>query len=150
MDALFLILKDNLTSYVSAILVLSAAACYFQRRRIGRTLGGTANDNDSTRVPETKVMRGSNFTYPKIEPRIQSFTKVKEIPYRPFRPGAYHVNMGIRSMPWDDWIEPHSSSTINTSGITPIRKHRIETRGDKLIRVLRDDHNPQVRGGALA
>ncbi|RDL33807.1 Uncharacterized protein BP5553_08175 [Venustampulla echinocandica] len=29
----------------------------------------------------------------------------KPNPYRPFRYGAYHITMGLRNMPWDEWIE---------------------------------------------
>ncbi|KAG9228088.1 hypothetical protein BJ875DRAFT_508696 [Amylocarpus encephaloides] len=29
----------------------------------------------------------------------------KPNPYRPFRRGPYHITMGLRNMPWDEWIE---------------------------------------------
>ncbi|KAH6673832.1 hypothetical protein B0J14DRAFT_591717 [Halenospora varia] len=29
----------------------------------------------------------------------------KPNPYRPFRHGQYHITMGLRNMPWDEWIE---------------------------------------------
>jgi hypothetical protein len=28
----------------------------------------------------------------------------KPNPYRPFRHGPYHITMGLRNMPWDEWI----------------------------------------------
>ncbi|CAG8979036.1 hypothetical protein HYALB_00011606, partial [Hymenoscyphus albidus] len=31
----------------------------------------------------------------------------KPNPYRPFRHGPYHITMGLRSMPWDEWIDNH-------------------------------------------
>ena len=69
------------------------------------------------------------FEYPRIEPRRGPLDTVKPIPYRPFKWGEYQcvlstvlspavqnderrrpparrsVTMGIRSMPWDEWIE---------------------------------------------
>ncbi|KAJ3501269.1 hypothetical protein NLJ89_g9413 [Agrocybe chaxingu] len=89
------------------------------------------------------------FRYPSIELCTSKLVDVKPIPYRPFRWGTYHVTMGIRSMPWNDWIEldrDHQS-------YHRIKAHRIQTRGDKVIRVLRGEGNPNagsVRDGAEA
>ncbi|KZT74535.1 hypothetical protein DAEQUDRAFT_734812 [Daedalea quercina L-15889] len=45
------------------------------------------------------------FDYPHVKPFEEDILNVKPIPYRPFKWGEYHVTMGIRSMPWDEWIE---------------------------------------------
>ncbi|KAF9076536.1 hypothetical protein BDP27DRAFT_1313506 [Rhodocollybia butyracea] len=60
--------------------------------------------------------------------------KLKPIPYRPFRWGAYHVTMGIRDMPWDEWIELDNQMKFYYY----IKKHRIATRGTNVVRVLPD------------
>ncbi|CAA7259503.1 unnamed protein product [Cyclocybe aegerita] len=89
------------------------------------------------------------FRYPSIEACTSKLVDVKPIPYRPFRWGTYYVTMGIRSMPWNDWIEldrDHQS-------YHRIKAHRIQTRGDKVIRVLRGEGNPNagsVRDGVEA
>lgn len=147
MNALLKELNNAVPYYAPVFLACLITGYYFQQRR-----GRIPVDSDTkpvsplSREDSPGEWQPRDFSYPKISPRAQSLTKIKEIPYRPFRPGAYHVQMGIRSMPWDDWIELDNQYERYHA----IRKHRIETRGDKLIRVLRDDHNPLVRGGALA
>ena len=145
MDVLRGELKGNLNSYVPVFFAFLLAGYYLQRHRsIGRK--SDRNEVDPSQDVALGEWRPCKFSYPTITPQTQSLTEIKEVPYRPFRPGAYHVNMGLRSMPWDDWIElDNQYQRYHT-----IRKYRIETRRDKLIGVLRDDHNPQVRGGALA
>ncbi|KAF8165131.1 hypothetical protein B0H34DRAFT_687883 [Crassisporium funariophilum] len=55
--------------------------------------------------------------------------------------------MGIRNMLWNDWIELDDQHEKYHS----IKTHRVETRGEGVIRVLSDDANPGVvRGGAEA
>ncbi|KAG6843960.1 hypothetical protein H0H87_011382 [Tephrocybe sp. NHM501043] len=71
------------------------------------------------------------FTYPPINPS-QEPAELKPIPYRPFRTGEYHVTMGIRSMPWDAWIELDNEF----EKYYRIREHRIRTRGETVIKVL--------------
>lgn len=87
------------------------------------------------------------FAYPSVEPCLRPLSEIAPLKYRPFRGGTYHQTMGIRSMSWDDWIELDR----DYERYHRIRKRRIQTRGDKAIRVLTDDHNPQVvRGGGPA
>ncbi|KAF8803724.1 hypothetical protein BYT27DRAFT_7109166 [Phlegmacium glaucopus] len=89
------------------------------------------------------------FRYPSIEIEAcpHPLKDVKPIPYRPFRWGAYHVTMGIRNMPWNDWIELDNEY----EDYHRIKVHRIETLGERAVRVLGDDANPGiVRGGAEA
>ncbi|TFK29320.1 hypothetical protein FA15DRAFT_610463 [Coprinopsis marcescibilis] len=86
------------------------------------------------------------FSYPKITPQYTPLSEVKQIAYRPFRPGPHHVTMGIRSMDWDSWVELDREYETYQR----IRKHRIQTRGKRVLRVLNDSHNSHVRGGELA
>ncbi|KAH9921530.1 uncharacterized protein BXZ73DRAFT_91792 [Epithele typhae] len=69
------------------------------------------------------------FDYPALEPSNARFDAVEPVPYRPFKRGAFHITMGIRNMPWDEWIEldrgfPHVHRVV---------EHRIRTRGDRLV-----------------
>ncbi|KAG6901880.1 hypothetical protein C0995_007004 [Termitomyces sp. Mi166 len=72
------------------------------------------------------------FQYPPVNASPQEPAKLKPIPYRPFRHGQYHITMGIRSMPWDEWIELDNEF----EKCHRIKDHRIRTRGDRVIRVL--------------
>ena len=78
--------------------------------------------------------------------------------------------MGIRSMPWDEWIEVGLCVTGTTvlffivilfgkylqldkdHGLYyEIKSHRLKTRGDRVVRVLTDNANPGiVKGGSDA
>lgn len=42
-----------------------------------------------------------DFVYPHFDPS----SDFNVTPYRPFRWGNYPVHMGIRPMPWHNWIE---------------------------------------------
>lgn len=48
-----------------------------------------------------------SFTRPTVLPYPDwSLTETKPLPYRPFRYGPrYNINMGLRQMQWDSWIE---------------------------------------------
>lgn len=144
-EGLFKEFKDAIPSYAPVVFACLMAGFYF-RRKISVVSDNSTPLLSVSRADAPGEWRPRHFSYPKISPQTQSLTEIKEIPYRPFRPGAYHVQMGIRSMSWDDWIELDDQF----KSYHAIRKYRIKTRGDKLIRVLRDDHNPLVRGGALA
>ena len=56
--------------------------------------------------------------------------------------------MGIRTMPWSEWIELDSTYSIYQR----VRSFRLGTRGRKVVRVLplREDGIVQVLGGAEA
>ncbi|KAF6762893.1 hypothetical protein DFP72DRAFT_1145461 [Ephemerocybe angulata] len=87
------------------------------------------------------------FVYPDFEPCLKPLSEIAPLLNRPWRSGTYHLTMGIRSMPWESWIELDR----NFERYHRIRKRRIETRGDKVVRVLTDAHNPDVvKGGGLA
>ncbi|KIK65692.1 hypothetical protein GYMLUDRAFT_70780 [Collybiopsis luxurians FD-317 M1] len=73
------------------------------------------------------------FPYPPVK-ASPSPMELKPIPYRPFRWGAYHVTMGIRDMPWDEWIELDNQM----QSYYYIKKHRIATRGTNVVQILPD------------
>lgn len=58
------------------------------------------------------------------------------------------ITMGIRTMPWSEWIELDSAY----SHWQRVRKFRVHTRGHDAVRVLpaREDESVKVRGGAWA
>uniref|UniRef100_A0A0W0G467 Uncharacterized protein n=2 Tax=Moniliophthora roreri TaxID=221103 RepID=A0A0W0G467_MONRR len=74
------------------------------------------------------------FDYPSFPPCNEELHAMKPIPYRPFRWGAYHVTMGIRDMPWSEWIELDNQYPSYYA----IKKHRIHSRGHDVVRVLPD------------
>ncbi|KAG5644931.1 hypothetical protein DXG03_007396 [Asterophora parasitica] len=85
------------------------------------------------------------FTYPPITASQQPPAALNPIPYRPFRGGEYHVTMGIRSLPWNEWIELDNQF----ERYHRIREHRIRTRGSAVIRV-QPDAPGLVKSGAEA
>ncbi|EGO01567.1 hypothetical protein SERLA73DRAFT_176926 [Serpula lacrymans var. lacrymans S7.3] len=88
------------------------------------------------------------FDYPSITPCPHPLSDIRPVPYRPFRWGEYHITMGIRSMPWDEWIELDQQYTTYES----IRAFRIKTRGEDAVRILpsRHDNGVDIRGGGDA
>lgn len=58
------------------------------------------------------------------------------------------ITMGIRTMPWSEWIELDSTY----SHWQRVRKFRVRTRGHDAVRVLpaREDESVKVQGGAWA
>ncbi|THU80038.1 hypothetical protein K435DRAFT_785620 [Dendrothele bispora CBS 962.96] len=75
-----------------------------------------------------------NFTYPSFDPSTLDPLDMKPVPYRPFRWGQYHVTMGIRDMPWAEWIELDNQFL----SYHYIRRHRILTRGKNVLNILPD------------
>ncbi|KAI0829315.1 hypothetical protein BC628DRAFT_1315419 [Trametes gibbosa] len=71
------------------------------------------------------------FDYPRLEPSREHFSNVKPIPYRPFKWGDYHVTMGIRAMPFDEWIE----LDCEFPQFHKVCDYRIRTRADRLVSV---------------
>ncbi|KAF9258169.1 hypothetical protein L218DRAFT_974977 [Marasmius fiardii PR-910] len=74
------------------------------------------------------------FSYPEFPACSSNLADMKPIPYRPFRWGQYHVTMGIRDMPWAEWIELDNDFPTYYM----IRKHRLHSRGDNVLRLLPD------------
>ncbi|EHK97301.1 hypothetical protein M7I_6931 [Glarea lozoyensis 74030] len=61
-------------------------------------------------------------------------------PYRPFRHGPYHITMGLRNMPWDEWIgilPPfHLSSLLVFLTFSELDNHYPKYHADKAKRIL--------------
>ncbi|KIK54329.1 hypothetical protein GYMLUDRAFT_88154 [Collybiopsis luxurians FD-317 M1] len=74
-----------------------------------------------------------SFSYPQVIPSPDPMD-LKPIPYRPFRWGEYYVTMGIREMPWDEWMELDDQIL----SYYYIKKHRIATQGVNVVQVLSD------------
>ncbi|PFH52551.1 hypothetical protein AMATHDRAFT_74037 [Amanita thiersii Skay4041] len=134
------------TSYLSPLLAAAIAALIFTFIRYETRRSRHATQ----RVPgeDLRCIEWSpvHFTYPKITPCIEKLADIKPIPYRPFRWGPYHITMGIRSMAWDDWIELDNQY----EQYQRIRAHRIQTRGQGVIRVLGDNPGLVCGGGEAA
>lgn len=81
---------------------------------------------------ERGVWEPAEFQYPRFAPFTGDITQVKPIPYRPFKWGDYHVTMGIRSMPWNEWIEVDQQF----EHFQRIREQRIHTRGQHVVQTL--------------
>ncbi|KAK4498298.1 hypothetical protein PRZ48_010956 [Zasmidium cellare] len=85
----------------------------------------------------------SPFKRPPAKPYPNwSLENTKPLPYRPFRHGPYHITMGLRSMPWDDWIELDNQYLH----FHALKKSRIAERGPSCCRT---DPDPRVQDGAL-
>ncbi|KAF9807489.1 hypothetical protein IEO21_08185 [Rhodonia placenta] len=84
------------------------------------------------------------FDYPRVEPETADISTVKPIPYRPFRWGEYHVTMGIRSMPSNEWIEIDQQFF----DYHKIVGYRIKTRGDRAVKI--NDAQPGIVGSGHA
>ncbi|KAM0746598.1 hypothetical protein T439DRAFT_329704 [Meredithblackwellia eburnea MCA 4105] len=74
------------------------------------------------------------FQYPKVTPwTLFDVDTTKPIPFRPFRWGPnYPINMGIRPMHWDTWIQLDSDYRKTLA----IRAHRTAKQGDLATRTL--------------
>ncbi|KAG6332262.1 hypothetical protein ID866_6826 [Astraeus odoratus] len=107
----------------------------------GQTPNANKNRDPGAWTPE-------RFHYPQIYTCPHDLPNIKPIPYRPFRWGEYHVTMGIRSMPWSEWIELDSEFQFYQR----VREFRLRTRGEDVVRVLprRADDAATVPGGADA
>ncbi|KAH7888069.1 hypothetical protein F5I97DRAFT_1865375 [Phlebopus sp. FC_14] len=104
--------------------------------------------DDVNKNREPGVWSPQYFDYPEITPCPHELKDVKPVPYRPFRWGEYHVTMGIRTMPWSEWIELDSSYAFYQR----VRNFRVRTRGRNAVRVLptREEDVVKVSGGAEA
>lgn len=102
---------------------------------------------DTNKNREVGLWTPQKFNYPEISPS-RDIMEIQPIPYRPFRWGQYHVTMGIRSMPWNEWIELDSDFVYYQH----VRQFRLCTRSRDIVRVLppRSDGLVIVPGGADA
>lgn len=148
-------LAEHWHAVVAALLVCVAALAVRRRRgadtRAGRLDGpraASAERGTAAKAPRTPEPREPGewtpvaFAYPHVAPCPDDVATLKPVPYRPFKWGEYHVTMGIRSMPWDEWIELDREF----ASFHRIREHRIETRGEKLVQVL-PERPGLVKGG---
>lgn len=82
----------------------------------------------------------STFVRPAASPYPEwSLETTKPLAYRPFRP-KYYVTMGLRSMPWDSWIE----LDCEYPKFHALKAERISSRGEKCCRTA-----PEAFDGAL-
>ncbi|SCV70970.1 BQ2448_3732 [Microbotryum intermedium] len=81
------------------------------------------------------------FDYPKIDPWTDfDVDHTKPVPLRPFRWGpTYPINMGIRPMPWDTWLELDSDYRKTLD----IVARRTRTQGEEANRVM-PGYRPQA------
>ncbi|RDB20502.1 hypothetical protein Hypma_012433 [Hypsizygus marmoreus] len=140
----------DMLSITAALLALAIAvtSVYLRQRLLtGRKASSpesviTAPTFDPNKDREDGEWTPVDFTYPPITPCPLELSEIKPIAYRPFRPGEYHVTMGIRNMVWDEWIELDDEYEM----FQRLRAHRIEIRGKDIIRVLPETPN-LVRSG---
>ncbi|KAK1219245.1 hypothetical protein PQX77_018052 [Marasmius sp. AFHP31] len=129
-----------------ALLVASTAFLlfYYARLRKSRPSSTTSTEGGSkARVDKPTNANANrewgewkpvNFSYPEFPACTENLSDVKPIPYRPFRWGQYHVTMGIRDMPWADWVELDN----DFASYFAIRNHRIHSRGEGVLQILPD------------
>ncbi|EIM88152.1 uncharacterized protein STEHIDRAFT_146234 [Stereum hirsutum FP-91666 SS1] len=82
------------------------------------------------------------FEYPSITPVETNIEDMAPRPYRPFKEGEYHITMGIRKMPFDEWIEPDDQLATYHR----IRTQRVAERKEQVVQVL-PDRPGVVKGG---
>ncbi|KAI5124771.1 hypothetical protein M0805_005405 [Coniferiporia weirii] len=121
------------------------------RSKPGPTLGATrtAEKNVSNSVADATWDENGEwspvkFTYPAFPPCETLIENRKPSPYRPFRWGKYNITMGIRSMPWEEWIETDNQF----SKYHAIRAERILRLKDKVVDTL--PPRVGIPGGAIA
>ncbi|KAG1847507.1 hypothetical protein DFJ58DRAFT_797559 [Suillus subalutaceus] len=138
-------------------ILLAAAAIFLtysfvqSRRRssnVVHTSRVTEKDRNVNKNREPGDWIAEEFNYPEIDPCPFPLNDVRPVPYRPFRYGEYQITMGIRTMPWSEWIELDSTYPHWQR----VRKFRVRTRGHDAVRVLpaREDESVKVQGGAWA
>lgn len=141
-----------------SIIFLAAAAIFltynFVQSRRNRSSNAahvspvTEKDRKVNKNREPGDWFAEEFVYPDIDPCPFPLKDVRPVPYRAFRYGEYQITMGIRTMPWSEWIELDSTY----SHWQRVRKFRVRTRGHDAVRVLpaREDESVKVQGGAWA
>ncbi|KAF9259103.1 hypothetical protein L218DRAFT_1004180 [Marasmius fiardii PR-910] len=129
---------------VIAIFVLLSVFVWSRRREQpqGRTSSATKEKSGAEKEREWGEWTPVKFAYPEFPAYTLNLSDIKPIPYRPFRWGQYHVTMGIRDMPWGEWIELDKDFPTYYA----IRNHRLHSRGDNVLRILPD--RPGIVGSA--
>lgn len=95
-------------------------------------LVGYRRFHQSARESDLSPATPEEFTYPAIKPCFLELDELEPRLYRPFKSGPYHMNMGIRAMPWEDWIEVD----YHYLRFHAIKTRRLQTRGPKVARCL--------------
>lgn len=136
-----------------AAIVLAYNFIQSRKRRVttsnvAHTSPVTEKDGKTNKNREPGGWIAEEFDYPEIDPCSFPLMDVRPVPYRPFRYGEYQITMGIRTMPWSEWIELDSTYPHWQR----VRKFRVRTRGHDAVRVLpaREDESVKVQGGAWA
>lgn len=115
------------------LFVLAIIGLIVHQRRRRQSIAAAVSEERITRVPGEWPVDVA-FRYPDIPAHpAESLAEIEPIPYRPFK-RDYHVNMGIRSMPFEAWIELDKEF----SNYHNIKLHRIKARGNDLIQVMDD------------
>lgn len=141
-DRLFSFLGDQLPKFLTPkstivilFVVVVSLALKLQKRGSVSAADSTKASSNAADVKEERVpgeWTPRVFQYPSVPPCPLDLPDIKPIPYRPFRWGQYHVTMGTRSMPWEDWIEIDNTY----ARYQRIREHRINTKGSDVLRLL--------------
>ncbi|KAJ3990373.1 hypothetical protein F5890DRAFT_1481462 [Lentinula detonsa] len=120
------------------LFAIAAAIVYKSKRQSSQSSQSTSGNiafSEKSKLKEREWGEWPpiSFSYPAVT-SSQNPVNLKPIPYRPFKWGAYHVTMGIRDMPWDEWIEADNQM----QSYYYIKKHRIATRGTNVVHILPD------------
>ena len=92
-----------------------------------------------------KAWKPSDFKRPTAPPHPDgSPTDSAPLPYRPFRHGPkYSINLGLRSMDWDEWIELDNHYLRYHAD----KARRLAERGSECVKV--DSSHPRVYDGTI-
>ncbi|KAF5357680.1 hypothetical protein D9758_007424 [Tetrapyrgos nigripes] len=130
----FSLLLGLILFIVVAVYTRSRGKLQLQPQTQTQTQTSTSKSKPKAEEREWGEWSPVSFKYPEFEASSSDPLDMKPIPYRPFRWGAYHVTMGIRDMPWGEWIE------LDNQFLTYhyVRRHRILTRGENVLNILSD------------
>ncbi|KIJ52467.1 hypothetical protein M422DRAFT_223007 [Sphaerobolus stellatus SS14] len=125
---------------IAAVVSVFALTIYVMRRKwrlaLFASASRTSNEVGKPLTPAERPLgewTSVEFQYPHFEPLLDfDLQTTKPIPYRPFKWGPYSVNMGIRPMSWESWVELDNTYLETLA----IRKRRAQERGDKAVRTL--------------
>ena len=98
----------------------------------------------TTPIREPGTWPAVDFRRPKAPPYPDwNVETTKPLPYRPFRHGPnYNINMGLRQMQWDEWIELDNHYMKYHDD----KARRIKERGSKCCKTANEE---RVRDGAV-
>lgn len=151
-DRYFSLLGDKLSEFLTPksgivillLTVVTSLALRSEKRKPSSVVGSTKTSSNAVDINEERVpgeWTPRVFQYPPVPPCPLDLPDIKPILYRPFRWGQYHVTMGTRSMPWEDWIEIDNTY----ARYQRIREHRMNTKDGDVLRLL--PASPGVKSG---